>query len=535
MDKPELLLCIGGRKDYRVWRPSDILTYRMSDSQCQTGDTLCYVRVYEQEVIVVLFCADVRVYEQEVIVVPVLLFCADVRVYEQEVIVVLFCADVRVYEQEVIVVPVLLLASFLGVLILLLLLRFCPEKVDRLRPSANKGSKGQRSRRNLQGIDAPPGINPLEHESIALDLPSYSTFTPLASSSGVSSIYSSGRGSFSVDNDTFSLPPGSVSADTVAMVGAAKEPRHRLPEKFKLVTPLPSSYSLKSDSTVSLYRARMDNRNVVLRVLKDSASAGESQSFLGFASFLSQLGPHPFLPELLGVVSVRAPLITVTEEMENRDMLGFLWRCRQENVGVDALCEMTEKRVFTMASHVASALEYLHSKNLVHGNIKARSVLVSRQFTAKLWGLGGAYARGAGATHAHEDSGKKWQAPELLARRPISQKSDVWSFGLMLYEMATLGEAPFAELPVTELLQYHQRGKIIKKPPNCSNALYAIIKACCQWKEQDRVSLAEVSRKLQSGEKSANDKTVFRVPELINIERYLKEAGYGDSNNYTVF
>ncbi|XP_041964083.1 tyrosine-protein kinase STYK1b [Alosa sapidissima] len=457
----------------------------MSDSQCQTGDTLCYVRVYEQEVIVV---------------------------------------------------PVLLLASFLGVLILLLLLRFCPEKVDRLRPSASKGSKGQRSRRNLQGIDAPPGINPLEHESIALDLPSYSTFTPLASSSGVSSIYSSSRGSFSVDNDTFSLPPGSVSADTVAMVGAAKEPRQRLPEKFKLVTPLPSSYSLKSDSTVSLYRARMDNRNVVLRVLKDSASAGESQSFLGFASFLSQLGPHPFLPELLGVVSVRAPLITVTEEMENRDMLGFLWRCRQENVGVDALCEMTEKRVFTMASHVASALEYLHSKNLVHGNIKARSVLVSRQFTAKLWGLGGVYARGAGATHAHEDSGKKkWQAPELLARRPISQKSDVWSFGLMLYEMATLGEAPFAELPVTELLQYHQRGKIIKKPPNCSNALYAIIKACCQWKEQDRVSLAEVSRKLQSGEKSANDKTVFRVPELINIERYLKEAGYGDSNSYTVF
>ncbi|XP_062395169.1 tyrosine-protein kinase STYK1b isoform X2 [Sardina pilchardus] len=464
----------------------------MSDSLCQTGDTLCYVRVYEQEVIVV---------------------------------------------------PVLLLASFLGTLILLLLLRFCPERVDRLR--AKTGSKGQRtprSRRNLQGIDAPPGINPLEHESIALDLPSYSTFTPPQSSSGVSSNYSSGRGSFSADNDTFkgafavSRSLSSASAATVAMGGVAKEPRQRLPEKFKLVTPLPSSYSLKSDRAVSLYRARMDNRNVVLRVLKDSANASESQSFLGFASFLSQLGPHPFLPELLGVVSLRAPLITVIEEMENRDMLGFLWRCRQENVGMDAICEMTEKRVFTMASHVASALEYLHSKNLVHGNIKARSVLVSRQFTAKLWGLGGVYARGAGATNVHEDSGKKkWQAPEQLARRPISQKSDVWSFGLMLYEMATLGEAPFAELPVTELLQYHQRGKTIKKPPNCSNALYAIIKACCQWKEQDRVSLAEVSRKLQSGEKSANDKTVFRVPEPINIGRYLQEAGYGDSNSYTVF
>ncbi|XP_012684582.2 tyrosine-protein kinase STYK1b [Clupea harengus] len=461
----------------------------MSDSLCQTGDTLCYVRVYEQEVIVV---------------------------------------------------PVLLLASFLGTLILILLLRFCPEKVDRLRAkTVINGQSTQRSRRNLQGIDAP--FNAMEHESIALDLPSYSTFNPPPSSSGVSSIYSSGRGSFSADNDSFKTPPyggvvHSPSSVSVSISTAAKEPRQRLPEKFKLVTPLPSSYSLKSDGSVSLYRARMDNRNAVLRVLKDSASASERQSFLGFASFLSQLGPHPFLPELLGVVSLRAPLITVIEEMENKDMLGFLWKCRQDNVGLDAICEMTEKRIFTMATQVASALEYLHSKDLIHGNVKARSVLVSHQFTAKLWGLGGVYARGAGTANVHEDSGKKkWHAPELLARRPISQKSDVWSFGLMLYEMASLGEAPFAEVPVTELLQYHQRGKTIKKPPNCSNALYSVIKACCQWKEQDRVTLAEVSRKLQSGEKSANDKTVLRVPEPINIERYLQEAGYGDSNSYTVF
>ncbi|KAL2084107.1 hypothetical protein ACEWY4_019625 [Coilia grayii] len=455
-----------------------------SDSLCQTGDTLCYVRVYEQEVIVV---------------------------------------------------PVLLLASFLGTLILLLLLRYCPERVDRLRVKAGKnGARTPHPRRNLQGIDAPLGINPLEHESIALDLPSYSTFTP-PSSSGVSSIYSSGRGSLSTDNDAFNGAYAiSHTPSTLGIMG--REPRQRLPEKFKLVTPLSSSYSLKSDETVSLYRARMDNRNVVLRVLKDSANATECQSFLGFASFLSQLGPHPFLPELLGVVSLRAPLITVIEEMENRDMLGFLWRCRQENVGLDAICEMTEKRIFTMAFHVASALEYLHSKDLIHGNIKACSVLVSRQYTAKLWGLNGVYARGAGIATAQEDSGKKkWQAPELLVRKPMSQKSDVWSFGLMLYEMATLGEAPFAEVPVTELLQYHQRGKTIKKPHNCSNALYSIIKACCQWKEQDRVSLAEVSRKLQSGEKSANDKTVLRVPEPISIERYLQEAGYGDSNSYTVF
>lgn len=61
----------------------------------------------------------------------------------------------------------------------------------------------------------------------------------------------------------------------------------------------------------------------------DSADATERHSFLGFASFLAQLGPHPFLPELLGVVSLRAPLVTVVEELENKDLLSFLWRCRE--------------------------------------------------------------------------------------------------------------------------------------------------------------------------------------------------------------
>lgn len=61
----------------------------------------------------------------------------------------------------------------------------------------------------------------------------------------------------------------------------------------------------------------------------DTASSTEKQHFLGFASFLSGLGPHPFLPALLGVVSVQSPLVMVVEELKHRDLLGYLWRCRQ--------------------------------------------------------------------------------------------------------------------------------------------------------------------------------------------------------------
>ncbi|XP_062848653.1 tyrosine-protein kinase STYK1b [Trichomycterus rosablanca] len=427
---------------------------------------------------------------------------------------------IRLFEPEVIVVPLLLMLSFVIILAILLLLRFCPEKVHRVGPKFTLKKPKQGAVRNLRGIDAPAGLNALEGESIALEqAPSYSTFTSLTN----------GGSSRGIDNPAFS--PGTFSNSP--LMNHREVPRQRLPEAFKLVAKLPCSYSLKSDSTVSLYRARMENRNVVLRVLNDSASVSESQSFLDFASFLSQLGPHPFLPELLGVVTLRAPLIMVMEELENQDLLSYLWKCRQ--TGADS-CEITERRIFTMASQVASALDFLHSKDIIHGNIKARSVLISRMLTAKLWGLSGVYARTTHGLNYNNDPGrKKWQAPELLANRAASQKSDVWSFGLMLYEMATLGEVPFADLPPTELLQFLQRGKSLKKPHNCSSSLYSIIKSCSHFKEQDRPTMAEIRHKLQSGEKNANDKTALRTNQPISIGYYLQEAGYGESNHYTVF
>lgn len=98
---------------------------------------------------------------------------------------------------------------------------------------------------------------------------------------------------------------------------------------FSHVTALTRPIYVNPNDTTSLYRARMDNKDVILRALKENASNSEKQHFLGFASFLGGLGPHPFIPALLGVVSVQPPLVIVMEELRHRDLLGFLWRCRE--------------------------------------------------------------------------------------------------------------------------------------------------------------------------------------------------------------
>ncbi|KAK7899280.1 hypothetical protein WMY93_020133 [Mugilogobius chulae] len=365
----------------------------------------------------------------------------------------------------------------------------------------NSPHRSNRHRSHLQGIDAPPGINPLEHEEVPM------------------TVQNSPR----------------TNAKPNAAPRTATERQHRA---FSQVTALPKTFLLKPNESVSLYLARMDNKDVVLRAIKDPVTEEEKQQFVGFASFLSRLGPHPFIPALLGVVTVQPPIMMVVEELQHRDLLHFLWKCRQDNA--EPGCDMTEKRIYTMSRQVASALDYLHSQQCVHGNIGARSVLVGRDLTVKLWGLGSAYRRSqnaaAGTMSSIESMElKKWQAPEVLARNGVTKNSDVWSFGILLYEMVTLGDAPFPELLATELLQYLQRGKFMKKPANCSNTLYTLIKSCCQWSPQQRVSVPELIRKLESGERSANGSTVLRIPEPLDVGRYLREAGYGEAYNYAVF
>lgn len=412
---------------------------------------------------------------------------------------------VREHEQAVIIVPTLLLFGTLVTLLSLFILRFCPGRrrtrttaPQRYHSSSHRHTQRHNHRNNLQGIDAPVGINPLEHEELPM----------------------------SVQQVRQNVRP------TLAAVPQMSTERHH--DAFSQVTALPLSFSLKPNDTVSLYRARMDNRDVILRVLKDTANSSEKQHFLGFASFVSGLGPHPFLPALLGVVSTQTPMLMVVEELQHRDLLGFLWRCRQDNSSSESSCDMTEKRIFTMAAQVASALEYLHTQQCIHGNVGARSVLVGGDLTAKLWGLGSAYRRRTQAQEVADMELRKWQAPEVLSRRAVTQSSDVWSFGILLFEMATLGDPPFAKLMATELLQYLQRGKHLKRPTTCSNSLYSIIRSCCQWNPQQRPSMSELIRKLQAGEKSANGRTVLRVPEPLNIEIYMREAGYGEAYNYAV-
>ncbi|KAM6418126.1 tyrosine-protein kinase STYK1 isoform 1-T3 [Pluvialis apricaria] len=283
----------------------------------------------------------------------------------------------------------------------------------------------------------------------------------------------------------------------------------------------------------SIYRAQLETGNprktkaVVLKALQDLASPQQVKDFLGRIRFHQNLGHHENLVELLGCCVDQLPLYMIMEDVSFGDLLTFLWTCRKDVMTMHGIpYDLTERQVYEVGQQVAAALAYLEQKKLFHGDIAARNVLLHHNFTAKLCGLGLAYEiHTYGANSVTQMVPVKWQAPERLLKKPPSIKADIWSFGILLYEMITLGAPPYPEVPPSDILSYLQRQNIMKQPSSCQQAMYGIMKSCWQWNATNRPCPADLIQSLQTAIKTSNDHAVLQVPELVVPELYANVAG----------
>ncbi|NXP03907.1 STYK1 kinase, partial [Thinocorus orbignyianus] len=283
----------------------------------------------------------------------------------------------------------------------------------------------------------------------------------------------------------------------------------------------------------SIYRVELETGNpkktktVVLKALQDMSSPQKVKDFLGRIKFHQSLGHHENLVELLGCCVDKLPLYMIMEDVSLGDLLTFLWTCRKDVMTMDGIpYDLTERQVYEVGQQVAAALAYLEQKKLFHGDIAARNVLLHHNFTAKLCGLGLAYETHTyGADSVTRIVPVKWQAPERLLKKPPGIKADIWSFGILLYEMITLGAPPYPEVPPSDILLYLQRQNIMKQPSSCQPTMYNIMKSCWQWSATDRPSPADLIQSLQAAMKTSNGHAVLQVPELVVPELYANVAG----------
>ncbi|CAI9563913.1 unnamed protein product [Staurois parvus] len=194
-----------------------------------------------------------------------------------------------------------------------------------------------------------------------------------------------------------------------------------------------------------------------------------------------------------------------------------------------AVCSITEQDVFSMASQVASGLEYLSvTHSLVHGYVAACNVLIHEDLSVRLCGLGLAsiqHRTGSIPARRAARVPGKWQSPERLREPSVTEKSDVWSFGILLYEMVTLGAPPYPDVDPAKILKTLKRNYRMKKPQQCGERLYDVMTSCWQWEAPKRPCFTELLKQLQNSSTEANGSTPLQATDTLDWAEYLHVAG----------
>ncbi|XP_059396726.1 protein-tyrosine kinase 6-like [Carassius carassius] len=189
---------------------------------------------------------------------------------------------------------------------------------------------------------------------------------------------------------------------------------------------------------------------------------------------------HRHLISLFAVCTSSAPFYIITELIEKGDLLNFLKNAEGSALDMESLIDM--------AAQVADGMAYLETHNSIHRDLAARNVLVGEGYVCKIADFG--LARVIKEPVYISDEKKipyKWTAPEAIGHGRYSSKSDVWSFGILLYEIVTYGAIPYPGVRNGDVYDLVTRDNFrMPSPSNCPEVIYNIMRSCWKAEPEDR-------------------------------------------------
>ncbi|XP_069567033.1 tyrosine-protein kinase STYK1 isoform X2 [Brachyistius frenatus] len=265
---------------------------------------------------------------------------------------------------------------------------------------------------------------------------------------------------------------------------------------------------------------------VVVKSLQGGLNQPEAEEFVEWLLFLATVCKHENVLQILYCQTQRLPMYLVLDAYNPGNLLHFLWTLRNKNA--DPLQNFSERSVFLVAKQVAAGLDYLMSEHrLVHGDVAARNILIGPGLSARVSGLGVAFGgrkMDSAIRQRAVEVPLKWQAPERMMMQLSIDRSDVWSFGILLFELITLGSSPYPELePLSVLPKLHASYRM-KRPNNCGGSLYDLMKYCWMWSFKDRPAFSAIIKLLESSQHLTATQPIH-VPEVIDIFEYNRQAG----------
>ncbi|KAM9841006.1 fibroblast growth factor receptor 1b [Aulostomus maculatus] len=226
---------------------------------------------------------------------------------------------------------------------------------------------------------------------------------------------------------------------------------------------------------------------VAVKMLKADATEKDLSDLISEMEMMKMIGKHKNIINLLGACTQDGPLYVVVEYASQGNLREYLrtrrpvgpeyWSgCRQPALG-----SLEVRELVSAAYQVARGMAYLASKKCIHRDLAARNVLVTDDSVMKIADFGLARDIHHIDYYKKTTNGRlpvKWMAPEALFDRIYTHQSDVWSFGVLLWEIFTLGGSPYPGVPVEELFKLLKEGHRMEKPSACTHNLYLMMRDC---------------------------------------------------------
>ncbi|XP_041124159.1 fibroblast growth factor receptor 3 isoform X9 [Polyodon spathula] len=226
---------------------------------------------------------------------------------------------------------------------------------------------------------------------------------------------------------------------------------------------------------------------VAVKMLKDDATDKDLSDLVSEMEMMKMIGKHKNIINLLGACTQDGPLYVLVEYASKGNLREYLRARRPPGMDYSFdTCkipdeQLTFKDLVSCAYQVARGMEYLASQKCIHRDLAARNVLVTDDNVMKIADFGLARDVHNIDYYKKTTNGRlpvKWMAPEALFDRVYTHQSDVWSYGVILWEIFTLGGSPYPGIPVEELFKLLKEGHRMDKPANCTHELYMIMREC---------------------------------------------------------
>ncbi|XP_059488144.1 proto-oncogene tyrosine-protein kinase receptor Ret isoform X2 [Neocloeon triangulifer] len=261
---------------------------------------------------------------------------------------------------------------------------------------------------------------------------------------------------------------------------------------------------------------------VAVKALKNGAGSNELNDLLTEYELLKEVS-HPNIIRLLGACTCTGgPIFIIIEYADRGSLRGYLRGCRRGGREALEAERLSLKTLISFAWQISKGMEYLSEMKMVHRDLAARNILLTSKGVCKVSDFGLSRDVYEDDTYLKQSRGKvpvKWMALESLSEQVYTSKSDVWSYGVLIWELLTLGLAPYPGIAIQSLFDLLRAGYRMENPvPNSNCKLYHLMQACWEVHPVRRPSFKHITSILNTILQEGSDYLDITTDIVINQE-----------------